>query len=115
MKSTRRRDHLVEVYCLKSDISRLLEPVVIFHLTAWCSVFVSSAGAVIFESHQSSGEAQDGEERPGGGEGCVLADSRLFPHLHVCSRNVISQCLGHHWLAVLALSNVTSKKKNKLH
>lgn len=59
-------------------------------------------------SHQGSGEAKDGEQSTGGGEGGVFAHSGLFPHLHVGSCDVISQLLWDHRLSLLTQSNVTS-------
>ena len=59
-------------------------------------------------SHQSSGYTEDGEEGSGGGEGRVLAHSRLLPHLHISSSDVIGQWLGHHRLPLLTHTDVTS-------
>lgn len=58
-------------------------------------------------SHQSGGQAQDGEQGTGGGEGGVFADPRFLPHLHVCGGDVVGQRLGHHGLPLLAQGDVT--------
>lgn len=60
------------------------------------------------ESHQGSGEAEDGQECTGRGEGTVLADTRLLPHLHVGCRDVISQRLRYDGLSPLTQGDVTS-------
>lgn len=65
-------------------------------------------------SHQGSGQTEDGEEGTGGGEGGVFADSGLFPHLYVCSSDVISQCLWYHGLPLLTQSNVTPEGTFKI-
>lgn len=58
-------------------------------------------------SHQCRGQTEDGEEGTGGGEGGVLADPCLFPHLHVSGSDVISQRLWDHGLLFLTHSDVT--------
>lgn len=60
-------------------------------------------------SHQGCGQTEDGEEGTSGGEGGVLADSCLFPHLYISSGDVISQRLWDHGLLLLTHSNVTPR------
>lgn len=60
----------------------------------------------VYISYQSGGETQDGEECSGGGEGGVLADTRLLPHLHVGCCDVVGQGLWNHRLLVLTLGDV---------
>lgn len=65
-------------------------------------------------SHQGCGETEDGEEGTSRGEGGVLADSCLFPHLHVSGSDVISQRLWDHRLLFLTHSDVTPGSKEKI-
>ena len=65
-------------------------------------------------SHQGSGQAEDGEEGTGRGEGGVFANSGLLPHLYVSSSDVISQCLWYHGLPLLTQSNVTPEGTFKI-
>lgn len=43
------------------------------------------------DPHQGGGEAKDGEQGTGRGEGGVFAHSGLLPHLHVSGCDVIGQ------------------------
>ena len=57
-------------------------------------------------AHQCGGQAEDGEQGAGGGEGGVLADPCLLPHLHVGGGDVLGQVLRHHGLPGLAAGHV---------
>ena len=57
---------------------------------------------------QGSGEAQDGQQRPGTGEGHVLAVASLLPHLHVGPCDVVGQPFRHRGLLAVAQRDVAS-------
>ncbi len=66
-------------------------------------------------SHQGSGDAQDGQQGPGRGEGGVFTDSRLFPHLYIRSGDVIRQRVRNHRLLLLTLTDVTPDRQTEEH
>lgn len=65
-------------------------------------------------SYQGRWKAEDGQEGTGRSEGCVFADSGLFPHLNISCGDVIGQWFWDHRLLLFTQGNVAPAGKADL-